>query len=102
MLDMFEGMLVGEKLEAHGKSWYRIKQLQHDLDQGHTMYLAVEIGASLPSPVKMIAVPIEAKELARLRESEAKHQAHLEAMKGFKPSGSVFVRDIAKPEKKER
>lgn len=81
MFDLFESMLTGSKVEAHGKTWWRIKELRNDLEQGITLYLACELGASLPAECRVIGETIEPERLAKLREAEAKHQAELAAMR---------------------
>lgn len=80
MLDLFESMLVGDTIEAHDAKWYRIKQLRDDLENGMRLYLAAKIGDRFPAPTYVIAQPIEAQELERLRASEAKHRAEMDAI----------------------
>ena len=80
-MEIFESMLVGDVIEAHGAKWYRIKFLRHDLEKGHSLYLAAKIGDELPAATFVIAEAIEEATLAKLRDSEAKHQADLAAIR---------------------
>ena len=77
MMDLFERMLIGHVIEAHGAKWFLIKSLRDDLENGQRLYLAAKIGDPLPAATFVVAEEIEPAELERLRASEAKHQADL-------------------------
>lgn len=84
MTEIFDSMLIGDVIDAHGARWFRIQFLCTDLAQGRRLYLAAKIDDPLPAATHVIAEEIEAAELESLRATEAKHQAELAAFKHWK------------------
>jgi hypothetical protein len=80
-MEVFESMLVGSEIDAHGAKWYRIKHLRDDLENGLRLYLAAKIGDPLPAATYVVGEEIDEAELEKLRAVEAKHQADLAAIR---------------------
>lgn len=55
VLATLAGMLVGQRLDAHGERWVIVQPLTER--NGNMLYLAVREGDSVPAAVHMIAVP---------------------------------------------